>query len=95
MYRDDLKISASEINKFVYCPYQWYYERLYGTKELRGLYNERNKRLGLIDTLTANFNKGSRFHKNFGRFETSKRVLFVLFMISIIAIIIFLCYEKL
>ena len=23
-------ISAHEINKYDYCPYQWYYERLYG-----------------------------------------------------------------
>ena len=27
-------ISAGEINKFVYCPYQWYYQRLYGNKNL-------------------------------------------------------------
>ena len=30
-------ISAHEINKYDYCPYQWYYERLYGRAELRRL----------------------------------------------------------
>ena len=32
-------ISAHEINKYDYCPYQWYYERLYGRAELRRLYD--------------------------------------------------------
>ena len=35
-------ISAHEINKYDYCPYQWYYERLYGRAELRRLYTQRN-----------------------------------------------------
>ena len=30
-----LKISANEINRFVYCPYQWYYRRYYGQKDLK------------------------------------------------------------
>ncbi len=34
-------ISASEINRYTYCPYQWYYERIYGAKELRRLAKER------------------------------------------------------
>ncbi|WP_313527881.1 hypothetical protein [Anaerotignum sp.] len=56
-------ISAHEINKYSYCPYQWYYERLYGRKELRRLYHERNEALALEDSMTANFNKGLEFHK--------------------------------
>ncbi len=62
---DSKVISASEVNKFVYCPYQWYYERLYGTKQLRALYNERNKELGLDDPTMSNFNKGLKFHKEY------------------------------
>ena len=34
MYNKSENISASEINKFVYCPYQWYYERFYGQKKI-------------------------------------------------------------
>lgn len=61
-------ISAHEINKYTYCPYQWYYERLYGRKELRRLYKERNEALSLDDSLTANFNKGLDYHqKNYNK----------------------------
>jgi len=56
-------ISAHEINKYSYCPYQWYYEKLYGRKELRRLYQERNEALALGDGMNANFTKGLEFHK--------------------------------
>ncbi|MDD3393439.1 MAG: hypothetical protein PHG19_02190 [Anaerotignum sp.] len=56
-------ISAHEINKYTYCPYQWYYERLYGRKELRRLYHERNEALCLEDDLTSNFTKGLDYHQ--------------------------------
>ena len=56
-------ISAHEINKYDYCPYQWYYERLYGRAELRRLYAERNARLHLEDSLSANFRKGEGYHQ--------------------------------
>ena len=38
-------ISAHEINKYDYCPYQWYYERLYGRAELRRLLTETERLL--------------------------------------------------
>lgn len=56
-------ISAHEINKYSYCPYQWYYERLYGRKELRRLYQERNQALSLDDSMSANFTKGLEYHQ--------------------------------
>ena len=56
-------ISAHEINKYDYCPYQWYYERLYGRAELRRLYTQRNARLHLEDSLSANFRKGEGYHQ--------------------------------
>ena len=56
-------ISAHEINKYDYCPYQWYYERLYGRAELRRLYTERNARLHLEDSMSANFRKGEGYHQ--------------------------------
>lgn len=55
-------ISAHELNKYAYCPYQWYYERLYGRKELRRLYHERNERLSLEDSLSSHFTKGEHYH---------------------------------
>lgn len=56
-------LSAHEISKFDYCPYQWYYERLYGRKELRRLYVERNTRLQLEDSLASEFRKGEKYHR--------------------------------
>ena len=56
-------ISAHELNKFSYCPYQWYFEKVYGRKELRRLYQERNDRLGLADSTTSRLRKGERYHR--------------------------------
>lgn len=56
-------ISAHEISKYDYCPYQWYFERLYGRKELRRLYTERNERLHLEDSLASDFQKGEKYHR--------------------------------
>lgn len=56
-------ISAGELNKYAYCPYQWYYERLYGRKELRRLYQERNARLHLEDTQQSRFTAGESYHR--------------------------------
>jgi hypothetical protein len=57
-------LTPNEINKFVYCPRQWYYERTFGQKKLRELYAERNRRLGLRDTVKSAFNKGVDFHNS-------------------------------
>jgi CRISPR/Cas system-associated exonuclease Cas4 (RecB family) len=31
--------TPSEINKFIYCPRQWYFEKVYGKKKLRDALN--------------------------------------------------------
>ena len=62
MKNNSRTISANEINKFAYCPYQWYYERLYGRKRLRELELERNERLGLEDRRMSNMISGSLYH---------------------------------
>ena len=68
-------LSAHEISKFDYCPYQWYYERLYGRKELRRLYTERNERLHLEDSLASRFWKGEEYHRKSYRLLKLKRTL--------------------
>ena len=62
MKNNSRTISANEINKFSYCPYQWYYERLYGRKRLRELELERNERLGLEDRRMSNMIGGAQYH---------------------------------
>lgn len=63
MQNNKQTITASELNKYAYCPHQWYYERLYGRKYIREQYNERNRALGLGDGVTSNFKKGLAFHR--------------------------------
>ena len=65
LHNNSKSISANEVNKFLYCPYQWYYERLYGSAEIRELYKERNERLGLHDIAYSNFKKGQAYHAEF------------------------------
>ena len=53
-------ISANEINRFVYCPYQWYYKRKYTAKELNEKYKALNKGKSSAESL---FEKGLKHHK--------------------------------
>jgi len=56
-------LSAHELNKYTYCPYQWYYEKTYGRTELRRMRKEYLEELGLEDSTTANFVRGEAFQK--------------------------------
>ncbi len=86
---DRKTISAHELNKYAYCPYQWYYERLYGRKELRRRYQERNERLQLEDHLQSQFVAGERHHRRSFLMLKWKRMgwklLIILFAAAVIA----------
>ncbi|MBQ7084016.1 MAG: hypothetical protein IKA89_07025 [Anaerotignum sp.] len=81
-------LSAHEISKYDYCPYQWYYERLYGRKELRRLYVERNTRLNLEDSLASEFRKGEKYHRRSYRMLKFRRMLWKLIVILFAAALI-------
>lgn len=89
MNNDSNRISANEINKFSYCPYQWYYERVYGSKELRRLKNELNKELGISDKRTENFSRGNKHHDAIYR-RYKLKVLFI--KIVILCVVLYLIY---
>ncbi len=89
MHNNSKKISANEINKYCFCPYQWYYERLYGAKHLRNLQNERNKELGLKNKTNSNFDKGLKFHNNY---RLKRIVIFSLKLVILIFICILVTY---
>ena len=74
-------LSAHEISKYDYCPYQWYYERLYGRKELRRLYVERNTRLNLEDSMASEFRKGEKYHRRSYLLLKFKKMLWKLIVI--------------
>ena len=94
MYNNDEKISASEINKYCYCQYSWYYERLYGKKYIRQKYKERNDNLEFKYVTINNFKRGIEFHDKFLikrkiRIIT-KFILFIIFISIFIFIILWL-----
>lgn len=57
-----LKISANEINRFVYCPYQWYYSRYYGQTVLKEKYKALKDKNSKVE---SQFKKGLRFHQKY------------------------------
>lgn len=81
-------LSAHEISKYDYCPYQWYYERLYGRKELRRLYVERNARLHLEDSLASEFRKGEKYHRRSYLLLKFRRMLWKLAVLLFAAAVI-------
>ncbi|MBQ2924564.1 MAG: hypothetical protein IJE57_03220 [Anaerotignum sp.] len=81
-------LSAHEISKYDYCPYQWYYERLYGRKELRRLYIERNERLQLEDSLASEFRKGEQYHRRSYLLLKFKRMFWKLIVVLFAAAVI-------
>lgn len=93
MKNSSRRISANDINKFCYCPYQWYYERYYGGKELRAMKTELNSRLGLEDTMTENFNKGNNHHKYVHIWYKLLRIALILFMFGCFAFGVYLRFN--
>ena len=81
-------LSAHEISKYDYCPYQWYYERLYGRKELRRRYVERNTRLNLEDSLASEFRKGEKYHRRSYLLLKFRRMFWKLIVILFAAMVI-------
>ncbi len=72
MSKKNIKISANEINRFTYCPYQWYYGKVYGQKALREKYSalERNE-----SPEEGNFKKGLSFHEKYYKTYRLKKKL--------------------
>ncbi len=91
MYNNDEKISASEINKYCYCEYSWYYERLYGKKYIRERHKERNDKLEFRYVTINNFKRGIEFHDKFHDKYINKRKIKIItrFIVFIILISIF------
>lgn len=81
-------LAASDLNKYAYCPYQWYYERKIGRSTLRKLYKERNERLSLKDSTESHFTRGLNHHKKSYLFLRIRRVLWRLLLIMLLMAIV-------
>ncbi len=96
----DKKISASEINKFCYCNYQWYYEKVYGTANLRknnaDYVKSKNLKNKDMRQRNTNFERGRQFHNSYVRkYKIRQAIKTITFLIIIFAIIYFIYYFKL
>lgn len=85
MKNNSHKISAHEINRFTYCPYQWYYTRYYGSGTLKAYYQALDLPPSEQESL---FEKGRKFHTRYYRLYRLKRALQTLLMLSIVGILI-------
>ena len=70
--KDDKTISASEINRYLYCNYQWYYERKHGVAQLRRQKSEYLQKMGITSNGSSPLQKGLAFHANFKRTQRFK-----------------------
>ncbi len=90
MKNKNLKISANEINRYLYCPYQWYYSRYYGQRALK----EKYKALGSgISHHDQHFEKGKRFHRGYYRLYRLKRLAQLVGVLLVVGMIIWGVYQ--
>ncbi len=90
MHNDSTRISANEINRYVYCNYQWYYRRLHGDSKLTKLKKEYNRALGIKkDARTHAFVRGNRFHLNYHRLYKLKKLIYLIAIIALVLLIIY------
>lgn len=84
-------LSPHELNKYSYCPHQWYYEKVYGSKELRRmrkLYLE--ERDTTIDIMQSNFVRGEQFHqKKYRILYWQRRIIKGIFWILLLAVLVY------
>ncbi len=81
-------LSAHELNKYTYCPYQWYYEKIYGRAELRRMRKEYLEELGLEDSTTANFVRGEAFHRKLSRQYRLRQLLCKILIFAVFVLIL-------
>lgn len=81
-------LSAHELNKYTYCPYQWYYEKTYGRAELRRMRKEYLEELGLEDSTTANFVRGEAFHRKLYRQHRLRQILWKILILAVFVLIL-------
>ena len=86
MNREKPSISASEINQYVYCHYQWYYGRTYGQEKLRELRQEYLAELGVdgADIVENAFTRGRRYHEGWRRQQVFRRVVRITLVLVIL-----------
>lgn len=82
MKEKKVKISANEINRYTYCPYQWYYGKVYGQKVLKEKYRALDRGEAPYE---GNFKKGLHFHDNYYKaYRWKKRIEWAIVIVFVI-----------
>ncbi|MBE6023308.1 MAG: hypothetical protein E7231_08760 [Cellulosilyticum sp.] len=85
MKKKPIRISANEINRFTYCPYQWYYGRVYGQKALKEKYLAVERKEVPHE---GNFKRGLKFHeKYYSSYRLRKRVEWLIILLFAVLLI--------
>jgi len=91
--KDNKTISASEINRYIYCNYQWFYERKYSVAELRRRKKEHLAEMGITPGKNSPIQRGLLHHARFGRLRWLRVVYsWLRVVMSITAFIYFLLF---
>ncbi|MFV0439677.1 MAG: hypothetical protein ACK5LV_00070 [Lachnospirales bacterium] len=81
-------ISATDINKYTYCNYAYYYEKVYGANKLRQLKKEYNKLNGFESNNEA-FKRGQIYHDNYLKRSKGLKLVKIMGLFVLIIILVF------
>lgn len=86
----DKYYSATDISKFTYCNYSWYYEYVYGAKHLRELLKQQSPE---YNGQEGNFARGLAYHDTFYKKQKLKQSIILILIILCVLLIIYLLNE--
>ncbi|WP_053984133.1 hypothetical protein [Niameybacter massiliensis] len=84
MKKSSTRISANELNRFMYCPNQWYYKRVYGAKSLTQMYEALDIE---HSEHTEYFTKGMKHHTSYHFRYRIMKVIRIIILIGLLILI--------
>lgn len=84
MKKSSTRISANELNRFMYCPNQWYYKRVYGVKSLTQMYEALDIE---HSEHTEHFTKGMKHHTSYHFRYRIMKVIRIIILIGLVILI--------
>ncbi|MDA3731452.1 hypothetical protein PBV87_08175 [Niameybacter massiliensis] len=84
MKKSSTRISANELNRFMYCPNQWYYKRVYGAKSLTQMYEALDIE---HSEHTEHFTKGMKHHTSYHFRYRIMKVIRIIILIGLLILI--------
>lgn len=84
MKKSSTRISANELNRFMYCPNQWYYKRVYGAKSLTQMYEALDIE---HSEHTEHFTKGMKHHTSYHSRYRIMKVIRIIILIGLLILI--------